>query len=166
MEKFYIIASVLFKDEDAGIFLWGGLGFICSIWHMFYFANEKQFDRVALVKISRKFSDINNHLFIIFMLWILSLGLLYLALSQINEWSINTYGIQFHPMLTIYASSYGIFQAFFALSEDVYPQGKSLSFVYDDKEKIHHVAKRQISIALAADLFSILLFFLLTWLLL
>ena len=166
MEKIYIITSALFKDDKAPLFLWGGLGFLCSFWHTFYFTEEKLFDRDGLVKISRKFSDINHHVFLIFILWVFSLGLLYLPLSQLNEWSINTYGIQFHPMLTIYISSYGIFQALFALSEDVYPQGKSLFFAYDDKEKIHIVAKRQILIAIAVDLFSILLFFLLTWLLL
>jgi hypothetical protein len=158
------IISTLLTNEKFLFWFWGGLGSL-SIIFPFNFPSKNFYSFDELVKKSRKFNNIKNHQLMFYILWMVSLAALVLLLSPVNRWSTEKLGVGFRPMMTIFVSSFGIFQATFALSEDVFPAVKTWNFTYGDREEIHRVAKIQLLIVLAVDLFSILFFFLLTWLL-
>jgi hypothetical protein len=158
------IISTLLTNEKILFWFWGGLGSL-SIIFPFNFPSKEFYSFDELIKRSRKFSNIKNHQLMFYVLWMASLVVLVLLLSPVDRWSTEKFGVDFRPMITILVSSFGIFQATFALSEDVFPAVKTWNFTYGKREEIHRVAKTQLLIVLAVDSFSVLFFFLLTWLL-
>lgn len=165
MEILNLISSFLLENKDVVLWFWGGLGILTTLRPLFNFPSKKIYSYDELTKKTRKFNDLKNHWLLFFTLWLIFTGILYLLLSQVDKWSIKKFDIQFHPLMTICVSSLGIFQAVFAFSEDVFPIFKSWDFIYGKVEEVHKVAKTQLFIVFAVDLFSILLFFLLLQLL-
>ena len=147
------ILSLILNNKIA-IYIWGGAGLVSAIWHVFYFDSKKLFSKKELEKKYPSYANLHNHLSMYFIVWILSLGILYLILSSVSRWSNNKYGLNFYPMYTIFFSCYGILKAATALLENVYPQGKSDIYAYDKQEKIHEVARRQIAIIFLVNIFS------------
>ena len=165
MEILNLISSFLLENKDAVWWFWGGLGILTTLRPLFNFPSKKIYSYDELIKKSRKFNGLKNHWLLLFTLWLIFTGILYLLLSQVDTWSMEKFDIKFHPLITICASSLGFFQSIFAFSEDVFPIFKSWNFVYGKVEEVHKVAKAQLFTVFAVDLFSVLLFFLLVQLL-
>jgi hypothetical protein len=161
MEKASLIFSILTHDHDFMMWFWLFITMPVGGWHLFYFWSKKQLTEKQLIEISADFEGINGT-YIGFS--IVAIGLLigfpFMVLAPgLNKWALLNYGMKFYPSVVFINAGYGIYQSLFALMKGVYPMAKSLSYIYDDKAKIHSVAKYQILISIAAVIFVSLFFF-------
>ena len=156
MEKLLPTLSNIFHNAELSQWIWGFVGMLTAFWHAFYpfkmsLLNEKQ-----LVEISQRFDGVMKRYKVNLALWVLIVAIVIIATP--SDWAIKTYGVDFHPRMEISFAFLGVFQAWFALSNGVYPQAVSPTFVYGDEKKIHRIALLQIIIAVVVAILSVYAF--------
>jgi len=157
MEKISIVISVMFHDSSFSMLVSCVVGFVVGFWHTFYPFRMRELKEKELVQISPSYQGINSQVVLFMLLWLGSTyGLLFLV--RADDWSLSAYGVQFYPSIEILFAAYGVFQALFALWKGVYPQAKSLSYVYGDEKKIRRIAIVQIVIAIVVSVLSVVVF--------
>jgi hypothetical protein len=152
MEKFQSWFYTLIQNDTLMLIFWVILAAPIGTWHLWYFRGEKKLSENDLVKVSRKFKEINSSyvLFSIVGLLPLMFVSLMLCISSWKNWSQLIPGIKYFPLAFALSAAYGIYQGSFALIKGVYPMAKSLSYVHDEESLIKRIAKYQILIAIAA----------------
>lgn len=121
-----------------------------ALGHTWFFRKSKELSEPELMGISSEFEGINGN-YIGFHL-VVFLPLLFLAvmlfLSVGKEWMPLMLGLRLFPLVFVICAVYGFFQASFAIYMGVYPMGRSLLYIYDEKSVIRRAAKIQIMICL------------------
>ncbi len=161
MEKVSIIFSILTHDNEFMNLFCLFVSLPLGIWHTYCFPSEKQFTEKQLVEISPKFEGMDGN-YIGFSVIALSLLIgipAMILIPSLDKWAMQNYRIGFYPSYIMFGAGYGIYQSLFALMKNVYPMGKSLSYVYDEKAKIIKIAKYQILISITAVIIGVFFFF-------
>jgi hypothetical protein len=161
MERVILFFSALFQNENFLSFAWGFLGFVFGGWDTIYFWRRANLTEEELIKISPKYAGINGSYMGAGFLWFFFMLPFILNISNINNWAEANFGTIFFPSFAFFGLSYGIYQGAFAVYKGVYPQGKVLTYVYEDENLIRRVGKTQIYISLVAMIVFTALFFIL-----
>jgi hypothetical protein len=143
MEELARIVSAFLNDPQFWGWFWSIVGCVASFWNGFYFFGKPSFSEKELDEISPKFLAISAKYQMFMISWFV-LVMFLIALSA-DDWILLAPVLPFKYAYSALIPSYGIFQGLFALFYDVYPQGKSLRFIYTDKPFIRRVAIFQIA---------------------
>jgi hypothetical protein len=149
MDKLSDFFSTLLRNDSFVVLLSTLVALPIALWQTWYFRGKKGLSESELKDISKDFDGINGnyvgfHLVVLMPLLFLSL-VLFLSIGK--DWMPVVFGIRFFPAVFFISAAYGLFQGLFAIFKGVYPMGKSLLYVHDDKSIINRVAKTQIVIA-------------------
>jgi len=151
MEELTKIVSVFLNDPHFWGWFWFIAGCVASLWNGFYFFGKPSFSEKELEEISPRYLAISSK-YQLFMLGWLCLGMLLIVLSSDDLLIVPVISPR---NILVLIPSYGIFQGMFALLYGIYPEGKSLTFIYTDQSFIRRVAIFQIitSLIVAVMLF-------------
>jgi hypothetical protein len=150
MEKLPEFLSTLLNHDGFMFLFWALIASPLALWQVWYFRDKKALTEAELIKLSNKFEGINSTYFVFSVVVLLPLLFLSVTLfsSVAMAWIPLIFGLRLFPLMFVIFAAYGIYQALFAIYKSVYPMGKSMSYIYDDKAAIHRAARLQIVISL------------------
>jgi hypothetical protein len=159
MEKLPEFVSTLLNHDGFMLLFWALIASPLGLWQVWYFRDKKALTEAELIQISNEFEGINST-YVVFSVVVL-LPLLVLSVTLFSSvalaWIPLMFGLRLFPLMFVIFATYGIYQALFAIYKGVYPVGKPVSFIYDDKVVLRRAAKRQIGISLGVYVALILL---------
>lgn len=151
MEELARIVSAFLNDPQFWGWFWFIVGCVASLWNGFYFFRKPSLTEKELEEISPKFLTISAK-YQLFMVGWISLAMLLIVLSTDDFLFVPVVSPRY--IFSAFIPSYGIFQGLFALLYGVYPQGKSLLFIYTDESIIRRVAIFQIVTSIIAAIMT------------
>jgi hypothetical protein len=150
MENFPDFVSTLLNHNGFMFLFWALIASPIALWQVWYFHGKNALSEAELIKISSEFEGINSSYFV-FSVVVLP-PLLYLSVTLFSPvamaWIPLIFGIRLFPLTFVIFAAYGIYQALFAIYKGVYPMGKPISYIYDNRTVIRRAAKLQIGISL------------------
>jgi len=154
MEELASIIFAYFHDPKFWGWFWFAVGCVASFWNGFYFFRKPSFTEKELEEISPQYLAISAK-YQLFMIGWLFLVVLLIAISA-DDLILLTPIIPYKYAYSVLIPSYGIAQGTFALLYSVYPQGKSLRFIYTDYSFIRRVAIFQIVSSIIAAMMLVI----------
>jgi hypothetical protein len=150
MEMSLEFVSKWLNDDGFMFLFWAVIASSITLWKMWYFWNRNPLSEAALITISNEFEGINFSYFVFSVFVALPFLVFSLRLfSSITiAWVPFIFGIRLFPLFFVIFAASGFAHALFAIYKGVYPTGKSMSYIYDEKSKIHRLAILQIWISL------------------